>query len=189
MNGALIIVITGLPCTGKTTLGRYVACALNLPFIHKDGIKESLFDSLGWRDRDWSRKLGVATYSVLDYLLSVLMPVGVSFVVESNFDPDKAGARLAFLVEQHGYSSVQILCKADGATLMQRFRARSESGDRHPGHVDNTNLDELVPQLLKGRLDPLALAGPLIEVDTTSLALLDYDLILKQIEKIISVST
>ena len=46
-NRPMLLVVTGLPCTGKTTLGKYLASQLKLPFIHKDGIKETLFDLLG----------------------------------------------------------------------------------------------------------------------------------------------
>jgi 2-phosphoglycerate kinase len=55
MHRPLLVIITGPPAAGKTTLGRQLAGALSLPFIHKDGIKEILFDVLGWRDRAWSR--------------------------------------------------------------------------------------------------------------------------------------
>lgn len=44
MSEPLIILITGLPCTGKTTLGYKLAKRYSLPFVHKDGIKELLFE-------------------------------------------------------------------------------------------------------------------------------------------------
>jgi shikimate kinase len=47
-----LIIISGLPCTGKTTLGRKLAQDLSLPLICRDSIKESLFDSLGYSDRE-----------------------------------------------------------------------------------------------------------------------------------------
>ncbi|WP_425432548.1 AAA family ATPase [Hydrococcus rivularis] len=43
----LLILISGLPCTGKTTLARKIAQKLQLPLVCRDDIKESLFDSLG----------------------------------------------------------------------------------------------------------------------------------------------
>ncbi|MFZ4462043.1 MAG: AAA family ATPase [Patescibacteria group bacterium] len=43
---SLLIIITGLPCTGKTTLGRKLAEELRLPFVSKDDFKELLFDDL-----------------------------------------------------------------------------------------------------------------------------------------------
>lgn len=52
MSKISLIIITGLPGTGKTTLGRKLAEEFRLPFISKDDIKEFLFDNLGWKDRE-----------------------------------------------------------------------------------------------------------------------------------------
>jgi shikimate kinase len=41
------VVISGLPGSGKTTLGRRLAPALTLPFIDKDDILDRLFESKG----------------------------------------------------------------------------------------------------------------------------------------------
>ncbi len=179
MKERVVVIITGLPSTGKTHLGREVASRLDLPFINKDAIKETLFNELGWSDREWSRKLGSTTYGILYYLLDALMPPGVSLVVESNFEADKAGPELAQRIARHGYRVVQVLCKTDGPTLVERFKERSESGERHPGHVDS--LAELTPKLLKGRIEPVALPGPLIEVDTTDFDMIDYDTLVDSI--------
>ena len=182
MSRPLLIIVTGLPCTGKTTLGRHIARELGLPFIHKDGIKETLFNSLGWRDRAWSRQLGGATYHLLYYLLEVLMQAGTSLVIESNFDPQRDSTTLAGLVKRHDYTASQVLCKTEGARLLERFRARSDSNDRHPGHVDAFNYAEMEPQLLKGRLAPLPLPGLLVEVDTTDFDMVDYVAVLQALQ-------
>lgn len=46
-----VILVNGLPATGKTTLARRIATDLRLPLLAKDAIKETLFDTLGWSDR------------------------------------------------------------------------------------------------------------------------------------------
>lgn len=65
MSGALLILISGPPGAGKTMLGAKIAQALGLPFLNKDGIKEIPFDTLGAKDRAWSRQLGVASTALL----------------------------------------------------------------------------------------------------------------------------
>jgi predicted kinase len=170
----LLIVITGLPGTGKTTLGRRLAADLTLPFIYKDGIKEILFDQLGWSDRAWSRTLGLATYALLYHFVEIELAARRAFIVESNFHPTHATPRFAALRARYGFRPFQVLCRTEGATLLARYRARTASGERHPGHVDQTVIEELKEQLATGRADPLDLAGPRWEVDTTDPARMDY---------------
>lgn len=180
MIDKVLLIVTGLPATGKTALGETLAKELGLPFIYKDGIKETLFDALGTGDLEWSHKLGSATYELFDYLLGALMPVGISLVLESNFEAGKSEKSIAKLIKKHDYIVVQVLCKTEGTTLVERFEERANSGERHPGHVDD--LDRMRPVLMKGRIEPLPLDGPLIEIDTTDFDALDNDEIVKSVK-------
>jgi adenylate kinase family enzyme len=65
-----VVLVTGTPGAGKTTVSRALSKALTLPLLSKDAIKESLFDVLGVRDREWSLQLGAAANNVLWSLLS-----------------------------------------------------------------------------------------------------------------------
>ena len=80
-----VLIITGAPASGKTTLGRQLAASLHLPFLSKDLFKESLFDSLGWQDRDWSRRLGGASMALLFRVRGALLEADQSVALESNF--------------------------------------------------------------------------------------------------------
>jgi predicted kinase len=175
MARSLLVVISGPSCTGKTTLGKRVATDLGLPFVTKDGIKEILFDTLGWSDRAWSRKLGFASIALLYHSIETLLAAGCSCVAESIFRPEYDDERLRALCARCTALPFQIQCIAEGETLWRRWQERTESGERHPGHVERASYDEFRPSLLRGRLDPLSLDGPLIELDTTDFAALDYD--------------
>ena len=170
----LLLIITGLPCTGKTTLGLRLAGELRLPFVHKDGIKELLFERIGWRDRTYSKQLSLASYDVLYYFIESLLRAGESLIVESNFKPDIDTAKFLDLAERMPFRPCQILLQADGEVLLERFKHRAESGLRHPGHVDHLTLEELQPVLFRGREDPLRIGGQVIQVDTTDFDAIDY---------------
>ena len=175
MVKSFVVIVTGPPSSGKTTLGRRIADDARLPFLHKDGIKELLFDTLGWSDRAWSKRLGAATYEVLFHIVEVQLRAGASFVVESNFHPTFHNEKFAALQQTYGFVACQIRCFADGDVLFARFKARAESGARHPGHVDELNYDEFEGMLRRGRDDALDIDGETIEIDMTDFETIDYD--------------
>ena len=150
-----LVLVTGPPAAGKTTLARPLAGALGLPLIGKDLIKEALFDALGTGDRAWSRRLGVASYEVL-YAVAGALTAGV---LDANFGPE-AVPRLRAL-DAH---LIEVCCRCPAAEVERRFTARAPH--RHPGHVDHQLAPELEAVLTSGT-GPLGLGGPVLEVDTT----------------------
>ena len=170
----LVILVNGLPATGKTTLARRLGADLRLPLLAKDAIKETLFDTLGWSDRAWSRRLGVATLTLLYKLVEEQLRAGRSCVIECNFTPDRDTQRWRDLAQTYPFTPFQALCVADGPTLYARYCARARSAERHPGHVETLNLDEHRELLLRGRIEPLDIGGALYELDTTDFAAIDY---------------
>lgn len=171
---ALVILVNGLPATGKTTLARRLASDLRLPLLAKDAIKETLFETLGWSDRAWSQRLGTATMALLYLLLQEQLRAGKSCVVECNFYPDRDTQRFLDLSQSYRFTPFQILCEADGPTLYARYRERALSDARHPGHVETHNIDEHRDLLLCGHIDPLDIGGELHSLDTTDFAAIDY---------------
>lgn len=132
----LVLIITGAPASGKTTIGRHLAAHLNLPYFSKDMFKEALFDSLGSIDRDWSRRLGMASMGLLYRCAETLLQAQQSFALECNFYAEWDTPQLRQLHERFGCRFVQVVCTADQATLVDRFARRATSGERHPGHSD-----------------------------------------------------
>jgi len=169
-----LILINGLPCTGKTSLGLKIAAQFALPFIYKDGVKELLFDTFGWRDREWSKKLSQASYDLLFYFAEAELSVGRSLVMEANFSSDLHTNRFLELKERCPYKPIQVLCLTQGNILLERFTRRAERSDRHPGHLDARNLDEFKPIFLNNQHLPLEIGGALIPVDTTDFDQIDY---------------
>ncbi len=125
----MVVLITGVPGSGKTTLARQLVPRLRLPLLSVDSTKETLFGALGVRDRDWSRQLGGASLEVIWALLPDF-PQGA--ILEMWLDPTrdvgvaKDGLRRAGIREV-----VEVLCIVPGETAADRYARRS----RHPGHL------------------------------------------------------
>jgi|HigsolmetaAR201D_1030396.scaffolds.fasta_scaffold03868_8 predicted kinase len=189
MPTPLLILISGPPCSGKTTLGRRVAQRLGLPLFHRDGFKEVLFDTLGWRDLEWSNTLGGASYQLLYHTIEALLRANVSLIAESNFDPQFDTARIRQLAERYPLLPLQIRCMADGPILFERFKQRVASGERHPGHLDHLNISVYEPIATEGagpRNDFLDIGGERIDVLTNDFAALDDEALFASIEAAIA---
>ncbi len=164
---ATLVIVSGAPASGKTTLARGIARSLALPMYSRDAIKEALFDTLGWRDRAWSRTLGGGSTRVLFELLGEALLAGADCLAEGTFRPSTTAADFADLLERTAARPVQVHCVADIPVLLDRFAARVTSGDRHPGHCDGASLEEFRRDLGRDAFTPLPVDGPTLIVDNT----------------------
>ena len=158
MNERVLIVVAGPPCTGKTTLAEKIARKFNLLLLYKDGIKETLMDSLGAENREESRKIGIATYKVLYHLFEVVMRTGNSLVIESNFYAEYDSDKLNLLIRKYEYTAIQIQCRTESKVLFERYMKRAHSSDRHSGHFD-LQYQNIESALRDGRTEPLKIDG------------------------------
>jgi predicted kinase len=183
MARPLLVIVGGASASGKTTLGRWLAAEFRMPYIGKDDIKESLYDSLGIGDLAWSRRLGSATVSLLYLFIENELRAGRSLVAESNFDTQLAVPELSALIVRYNALPFQILCQADPAVLQARYQRRATSGERHPGHLDHLLGPELTSRINYYALMPLG--GESLVLDTTNPATIDYRSVARQLQRAI----
>jgi predicted kinase len=178
-----IVLVTGPPAGGKTTMARRLATDLQLPLIEKDMLKEVLFDTLGVGDVAWSQRLSGAVYELLYPLLETFVVAGTPIMLECNFVAETARPRFAAIAARHPFSAIEIYCTADAATLRQRFSARAASAERHAGHHDPVLQTASGDHWLR-RHPPLALGGPVIEIDTSTPEQVSYAEVLHRVREV-----
>jgi predicted kinase len=180
-----IIIVTGRPAAGKSTLAKWLSQELKLPLVSKDTIREELFDRLGWKDRKWAQELGKASVDMMFYFAKASLQVGHSINMDNSFYPPISNPRFQALKEENNAESIQIVCDADPETLFKRFKSRADSGNRHPGHGDKVVLQELYVSLADTSSSVLDIGGEVIEVDTTDFAKIDYQKILEKVKSLL----
>ena len=154
-----------------------------LSAFSRDGLYETLYDALESSTAGPPPGLGAAAYALLYDVVGVALAAGRSVIVEGFFGrPDVRRAEFLRLRERHDFEPFEILCKADGQALMQRFLARMASGTRHRGHLDREWLDHNEARLLGGQLTPLAIGRQIIEIDTTTPESFAYADILRHVQ-------
>lgn len=159
MGTRSLVVVSGLPASGKTTVGRVISERLALPLIDKDDVLEALFNSLGCADRDQRQRLSRASDEVL-FTLAQSTP---DAVLVNWWNHETAPARLRAI----NSSVVEVFCECPFEIAAERFDARG----RHPGHLDrHRSLEEveLGRETLRGTYrGALGLSEQTIRVDTT----------------------
>lgn len=184
MSQTTVILITGHPATGKTTLARVLAAELALPLLYRDGLKETLADTLGWSDDTWSLKLGAATWELLYHLVETMLRANVSHVAESNFSPKYASPRWQQLYARFQPQIIQVRCEADPEIVIARNQGRVEKGERHPIHRFDSDPSGYRTILEQGHLGWIDVPGEQISVDTGRLQPAEYSSVAGQLQSL-----
>jgi len=155
-----ILLVSGPPGSGKTTLARPLAERLGFALLTKDDIKETLFTTLDGApgDLEFSRRIGAAAME----LLWALAPHCPQVLLEANFrtHSEHERGKITALIAQ-GAQIVEICCRIPREEASRRFAERARHERHHPAHM----LAEMLPERMAEYEQPFGLS-PLIEVDT-----------------------
>jgi predicted kinase len=139
MRNFRLLIITGLPGTGKTTLARELARRRGWPLLCKDTIKEPLLDMLG--SQASSRELSNISFAIMFSMAKELLALRESLILEGNFRAGEHEAALLAALPADPPSLAQVLCSADEQERRSRLLERASDTRRHAGHRDAHQLD------------------------------------------------
>jgi predicted kinase len=157
-----ILLVSGAPASGKSTVARALAQILHYSLISKDAIKESLFDSLGsplGKDMETPAQLSRVLSRAAMELLWSLAPGCPQVILEANFRPrsDYERDRIAALEGR----KLEVYCHCTLEEASRRFRERATRADHHPAH----SIKVMSVELLQEYDRPVGVC-PLVDVDT-----------------------
>jgi hypothetical protein len=156
------IVVTGIPASGKSTIGHALAAALRLPMLDKDNILESLFNSEGIGNAEWRKRLSRKADELLEQRALL---TGSSVLTSWWRHPAsllETGTPVEWLASLPGVV-LEVYCCCSPQVATERFLSRQ----RHKGHLDRlkTHAELLASFQQSADFGPLGV-GPIIEVNT-----------------------
>ena len=172
-----LILISGPSGSGKSYLAKYLSEQLRIPYFTKDTFKELLYDTVGWSDKEWSRKLGAAAIQTLYLVLEQELSNGRTVIAEANFKPEFDKKQIENFVNSFHTKILELHCFADTEILRERAKKRVESKERHPGHMDK----ELFEKYFDPTLHSPVGVGEVYKINTNNFDKVDYSEIVKKV--------
>jgi predicted kinase len=169
-----LVLVTGPPGAGKSTIAPALAAGLDMPLVSKDAVKEAIHDGFGRRalTLEESQSLGAAAFEVMWAIARDASRI----VLEANFH--RGNGRQMHELRTLRARTVEVFCRCDPDIASARYRDRHRRGERHPVHV----METIPPEVMR-MFQPLQL-GPVIEVDTT--AAVDVDGVVTQLKALLA---
>lgn len=115
----LCIAVTGLPGTGKSTVARMLAQALDAVWLRSDAIRKELFPRPGYTPEETE-----ATYAALFRRAETALNQGRSVVLDATFREQALRARVRELAERTGAGFFLVWVTAPEEQVRSRLAAR-----------------------------------------------------------------
>lgn len=183
----LLILVSGAPATGKTTLARKLSDYFKAPYFSADEIKETISEwVVGRKNRKLYEKVCNASYDIFYKNIKKILSISGVCIAEALFIKELAEPKIREIQKKFNCRILQIYLKADEKIATKRYDLRHGKGKRHKSHVPKMSIglkkyggyDNLIK---KARLE----IAKTIEIDTNNLKKIDYKEIFNKIEKIL----
>lgn len=167
MNKPLLLVVTGTPASGKTTLAHMLAGKINCPLISRDELKEGLVNTLNLAHTQLEKSVDMHVYDTFFETINLLISKQISIIAEAAFQHKLWKPKL---LELSGRADIKIIiCSCSIDLVKNRFANRLlHNADRERYHGDQSVAasKEQVDALIEN-YQPIQMNVPTLQVDTS----------------------
>lgn len=160
---SFVVLVSGCPGAGKTTLGWELSRRLHVPFVSRDDVKTGLHVTHRSTDPEEVWRFAELAFDIFFDTVRRLVERGVSVVAEAAFHAGPAEESIAEL--SRSSSVIHLPLTTAVPVALERYTQRARLGHRHPAHND----EEFAKQMADGTKDVgvyrVALPYPTLPVD------------------------
>ena len=195
-----LILLAGPPATGKSYLSRLICQALPETYtVSPDELKENLADNIGYNSLEEKVELEKVVWDYYYQALELYMKIGKQFILTEYPFSYKQKPILEKLTTEYKYDIITIRLVCDFETLWNRRIQRDLSEDRHLSYIlshyhygdtcrNRSAADQLITkeefaEIIQARDYNHFEMGKLYEVDVTDYSKVDYEPIIKELER------
>ncbi len=136
-----VIIVNGVPASGKSTVALKIANYFNWPYLSIDVIKEPFMALHKNIDREFNRELGKAAYKVIWDTVSDA-PDGCVYVIDAWFGFQSKELLEEYLDKSSVTEVIEVWNQISPTKVAERYRSRlSLRKEGHPG-------EEYIPELM-----------------------------------------
>ncbi|MGN6265281.1 MAG: AAA family ATPase [Ginsengibacter sp.] len=165
MNKPLLLVITGMPASGKTTLAHLVAEKTHCPLLSRDELKEGYINTMGIPHAQLNDTTARHIYDTFFAAIELLLSQKISLVIEAAFQHKLWKPKLSSL---QSIADIKILiCTTKPEIAVSRFEKRYlQESSREKYHGDESGLKKITNDLFYNYY-PIQSNFPTLVIDTT----------------------